>query len=319
MGKRLKKKELDMTTDDIENSSSGHKLGQLVGDWFQDSFVMPLLKDVASTLNLYLDHRNAIRAPSVRGSKLLWADEEANHVDYDFVMELGGSDQTRGVPVAFFECFWRRGSRHSKDKARDDSGKLMPMRTTYPTARFLGIVASGDFTRPAMELIESRRITLFYVPKVKIIETFLSFGMVMDYDDRAKEEVKAEIARAFGSALTLELRDKAARQLRSNLGVAAVQGYVASVRAALSAAPLEFRIFAQMRSVPVVFKSIALVSEFLANKEPAFEFGRNAEHYTYQVTYSDGTEFVRETLTIEELRTLHEMISALSAHMEHVR
>jgi hypothetical protein len=288
-------------------------------NWFQDSFVMPLLKDVASTLHLYLDHRNATRATSVRGSKLLWADEEKNKVDYDFVMELGGSDEIRGVPVAFFECFWRRGARHSKDKARDDSGKLMPMRHTYPTARFLGIVASGDFTSPAKELIESRRIALFYVPKQKIIETFNALGMQMDYEDRAKEDIKAGIARRFDAALTPKIKIRAAHYLRDSLGKTATRGFVASVRAALSAAPLEFRIFAQRRSTPVVFKSVALVAEFLENKNPHFEFGTQEEHFTYQVTYSDGSEFVRESLTLEELRVLHKMIAALCAHMEKVR
>jgi hypothetical protein len=53
----------------------------------------------------------------VRGDKFLWADEDENAVDYDFVMELKGSAERLGIPVAFFECFWRRGSRHSKDKA----------------------------------------------------------------------------------------------------------------------------------------------------------------------------------------------------------
>lgn len=131
-------------TDDPGQSSAGHKLGQLVGDWFQDSFVTPLLKDVADRLGLFLDHRTCRRNPEMRGGRILWADEDGNQVDYDFVMELGGSAETRGIPVAFLECFWRRGSRHSKDKARDDSGKLMPMRSAYPTARFLGIVASGE-------------------------------------------------------------------------------------------------------------------------------------------------------------------------------
>lgn len=37
-------------TEEKEQSSAGHKLGQLVGDWFQDCFVMPLLQEVAERL-----------------------------------------------------------------------------------------------------------------------------------------------------------------------------------------------------------------------------------------------------------------------------
>ena len=95
--------------------------------------MLPLLQKVAERLKLYLDCR--FRKRKARTSdKIIWKDEDDNEVDYDFVMELDGTDETRGIPVAFFECFWRRGARHSKDKARDDSGKLMPMRDVHPTA-----------------------------------------------------------------------------------------------------------------------------------------------------------------------------------------
>lgn len=171
-----------------QHASAGHKLGQLVGDWFEQYFVRPMLDEVAGRLKLYLDHR--FRSRPARGDKLIWRDEEGNAVDYDFVLELNGTEASLGIPVAFLESFWRRGKRHSKDKARDDSGKLMPMRDVYPTARFLGIIAGGDFTAPARELIRSRGIDLFYVPKDKIVATFDALGLRMDYPDRSTEEVK---------------------------------------------------------------------------------------------------------------------------------
>ena len=142
-----------------EMSSAGHKLGQLIGDWFEKDFVFPLLNEVAQKLDLFLDNRFVDRP--ARGDKIVWCDIDGNGVDYDFVLELGGTKDQMGIPVAFVECFWRRGSRHSKDKARDDSGKLMPMRIVYPTARFLGIISAGDFTEPARDLVRSRDIDLF--------------------------------------------------------------------------------------------------------------------------------------------------------------
>lgn len=137
-----------------ESGSAGHKLGQLIGDWWERYVVLPLLQDVANELNLFLDNRFTNR-PNRGSEKIIWKDDEGNQVDYDFVLELGGSVQKTGTPVAFFEVFWRRGARHSKDKARDDSGKLTPMRDTYPTARFLSIAAGGEFTGPAKTLVRS--------------------------------------------------------------------------------------------------------------------------------------------------------------------
>ena len=218
------------------NASAGHALGQIVGDWFQDYFAQPLLFEVADKLRLYLDHR--VRVRPARSAKILWKDEEQNAVDYDFVMELDGSDAEQGIPVAFFECFWRRGSRHSKDKARDDSGKLMPMRDTYPTARFLGIVASGDFTGPARTLVQSRQIDLFLVTKQKMIEAFAAFNIKIDYPDRTPEEEKALLVEAVKTALLEEgIRQRIAQKLRELITEPVLKGYTTRVLGSLAALP----------------------------------------------------------------------------------
>ncbi len=180
-------------------ASAGHHLGQMVGDWFEEHFVLPMLSEVAERLELYLDHR--FKKRPARGAKLVWRDQDGNAVDYDFVMELGGSDSELGIPVAFIESCWRRGSRHSKDKARDDTGKLLPMREMYPTARFLGVVVGGDFTAPARELVRSREIDLLYVPKDKIVSAFQNAALVVDYLDNFVRASQARISPRFCARL----------------------------------------------------------------------------------------------------------------------
>ena len=293
------------------NASAGHKLGQLVGDWFEGYLVLPLLTSVADGLRLYLDHRFHERR--ARGEKIYWTDEEGNTVDYDFVMELAGSEDTMGAPVAFFECFWRRGSRHSKDKARDDSGKLAPMSLVHPTARFLGIVAAGDFTQPAHHLVLSRGIDLFYVPKDKVIASFAAIGMQVDYPDKAPEDEKQRLVREFEGALTNRAKRKAADKLRALLGKPAIDTYVDRVRAARGAIPQEIRFFARHDSAPRIFETIPGATEFL--KSPDFDFGNPAETYLYQITYSNGAEFERQVDSLEGLRRLHEQTDLLAAHM----
>lgn len=303
---------------DKEQSSAGHKLGQLVGDWFQDYFAAPLLQEVADKLGLYLDHRHITRNPMVRKDKLVWKDIDSNSVDYDFVLELGGTPDQRGIPVAFFECFWRRGARHSKDKARDDSGKLLPMRATYPTARFLGIVAGGEFTRPARELVESRRINLFYIPKAKIVETFSAMAMPIDYDDKASEASKFAIADAFERALTTSAKQEAAQKLLLAISDTAIRGYIAGVQAALSSAPLEFRLIGIKQSKPLFFDSVDKMTAFLHSQNPSFDFCDSVEHFIYQIDYSDGTAFEREVTSFDELLKLHREIAVLTAHMANI-
>jgi hypothetical protein len=274
--------------------------------------VLPLLQRVADHLALYLDHR--FRKRKARASdKVIWQDEEGNAVDYDFVLELDSTEATRGIPVAFFECFWRRGARHSKDKARDDSGKLLPMRAVYPTARFLGIVAGGDFTGPARTLVQSRQIDLFYVPKAKIVSAFARYKLQIDYPDKLPEAKKAELADAFARGLTARVKRGAAAKLRELVGETSLNSYVDRVRAALGALPQEIRFFARRQSRPAVFETIAEATAFLAN--PEFDFSAPVESFVYEITYSDGTEFERPVGSLDELRSLHQQIERLSQHM----
>jgi hypothetical protein len=298
-------------TDD-ELASSGHSLGQKVGDWLEQHFVLPLLSEVADQLRLFLDHRFRDRVARA-GNKIIWKDEYDNEVDYDFVMELDGTDDHIGIPVGFFECFWRRGKRHSKDKARDDSGKLRPMRDAYPTARFLGIIAGGDFTGPASALVQRNEIDLFCIPKAKIIASFQQNGVQIDYPDRLPEQQKAALMRAFDSAMTDAARKHIATTLCGLIGQTSISTYVDRVRAALGALPQELRFIAQHRSRPVVFESISEAAAFL--KAPIFDFGLPEESYIYEITYSDGTEFERAVRNLDDLRKLHHDIERLAQHV----
>jgi hypothetical protein len=294
-----------------ERASAGHKLGQLVGDWFEQYFVYPLLQRVADRLSLYLDSR--FRAREAGGGKLVWLDEDKNAVDYDFVMEMDGTAAERGIPVAFFESFWRRGSRHSKDKARDDSGKLLPMRNVHPTARFLGIVAGGDFTTPAKQLVQSRGIDLFYVPKAKIVSTFESLDMTMDYSDQASEKAKMRVLNEFERRLSEPAKLKAAVALRDSVGQPSLDSYFDRVRGALGALPQEIRFIARSDSSPAVFESIADASNFLKN--PEFGLDNPSQSFVYQVAYTDGSEFERAVSSLESLREVHFTIERLAQYV----
>ncbi len=297
-----------------KNASSGHKLGQLIGDWYEQYFVLPLLQKVGESLNLFVDSRFINR--SAREGKILWDDLDGNFVDYDYVLELGGSDKMSGIPVAFIECFWRRGSRHSKDKARDDSGKLMPMRETYPTARFLGIVSAGDFTKPARELVRSREIDLFYVPKDKIVSAFELCDLIMDYPDKLPEDEKADIVEIFNNKFVADKKKAVQQALINLIGKATIESYVDRVRATLSALPQEIRFVLRHDSMPISFETVADATEFL--KSPAFNMSSPIESYLYQVTYSDGSEFEKSASNLEELKKLHEQIAILTEHMNNL-
>lgn len=284
-------------------SSSGHKLGQVVGDWFEETIAEGLLQSVASNLGLYLDHR--FRARESRNGKIIWSDLDGNGVDYDFVLELGGTDDKQGIPLAFFETFWRRGARHSKDKARDDSGKLVPMRDTYPTARVLGIISAGDFTQPAQELVRSRGIDLFYIPKNNICKAWADCGIPIDYADSASEQEKARIADNASSLLTRDKKLIIAERLVEIVGRSVLDSYIQRIIAGVAALPVKFQITSYLIGEPSVFDTAEEAKEFLLREYSHSSPDGMTHFFNYEVIFSDGNMFNRTHLSPSEALKLH--------------
>jgi hypothetical protein len=302
------------STDDTETlSSAGHRLGQVVGDWWETQVMYPLLKEVATSLNLFLDNRVVQR--SCRNDKVQWADIEGNFVDYDYVLELNGSANSKGIPVAFLESFWRRGARHSKDKARDDANKLLPMRDTYPTARFLAIAACGEFTEPAREYVRSRNVELFFISKEKIIEAFSSIGATIDYPDSLPEPKKMELVRDLESKFTLANQKLAAVNLRKFAGQNAFNSFKQKIHSSLTSTPQEIRLYSLARFGPIVFNSIESASDFLSKPNPTFPANSKIAQYEYEVTFSDGSEFSREIKTFNDVVKVNNDILLLVNHL----
>ena len=296
------------------NASSGHKLGQIIGDWFEEYVALPILYSVANDLNLFLDSRFIRR--TCRGEKITWADQDGNIVDYDFVMELAGSDTKKGIPIGFFETFWRRGSRHSKDKARDDSGKLVPMRQTYPTSRFLGILSAGDFTRPAQELVTSRSIDLFYIPKNLIISSWEKNGLTIDYPDDLPEEKKSALVASVSSRIEdTEFLTNIAKDLADLVGDQVLQNYKSRLKYSISAPPMIYEITPIFIGEKRKFSKHDEIDDFLNSlKNISAEENKFKEMVSYNVVFGDGTIFVREKISTEEALELHKSVGEVQTH-----
>jgi len=294
-----------------KGASSGHKLGQLVGDWFEEKIAVYLLSRVANELNLFLDHRFITR--DCRSGKIIWEDLDGNNVDYDFVLELGGTNKNKGIPLAFFETFWRRGSRHSKDKARDDSGKLLPMRNTYPTARILGIISAGDFTKPAQELVQSRGIDLFYIPKANICEAWENSGIKMDYNDGASENEKSKITALAVKKLTKAKKEEIFSNLISSVGEAVFTSYVKRIVAGIAAIPIEYRITSIFIQEPVVFSTYEDAENYLTNEQFA-DVTTGNHFFRYEAVFSEGNIFERDNLSSKETIDLHAAVGEVAKY-----
>ncbi|HOY58392.1 MAG TPA: DNA methylase [Verrucomicrobiota bacterium] len=162
--------------------SLAHRWGQIIGDCFE-AFVRNILADVAQQHSLYLDFKRPRQARGGQG-KVTWQDGYGNKHDLDYVLERGGTEGARGVPVAFIESAWRRYTKHSKNKVQEIEAAVMPVALTFSRHQpFLGAVLAGEFTRNALAQLESKGFAVLHVPYESILTAFKELGIDASSED----------------------------------------------------------------------------------------------------------------------------------------
>lgn len=178
--------------------SYAHRWGQIIGDCFE-TFVREILEDVARRHGLYLDFKRPRKARGGQ-NKVTWQDGFGNRHDLDYVLERGGREDARGVPVAFIESAWRHYTKHSKNKAQEIEAAVMPVALTFARHQpFLGAVLAGEFTLNALQQLESKGFTVLHVPYESILAAFRELGIDASSEDgiggTTEEEFRAKIAK----------------------------------------------------------------------------------------------------------------------------
>lgn len=188
-------------------TSPGHKLGQLIGNFFEDFFSDRLI-NLAEKLGFYCDKKGL--RPKVRDKKrkVMWTDSEGNGHDLDYVFEKNGTMDEKGEPAAFIELAWRRYTKHSRNKAGEIEAALVPLGNTYRnTCNFLGAILGGEFTEGARIQLASHKINILYIPYRKIVEAFLTKGIDLDYPEDATNEQKYKLIQAWEKLSEGDIKD----------------------------------------------------------------------------------------------------------------
>lgn len=161
--------------------SPAHRFGQIVGEVLEQA-TLPMLRDFARQHGLYLDKKG--RRPCRGGLKCRWRDLNGNFHDLDYVLEKGGSAHKIGMPAAFIETAWRRYTKHSRNKAQEIQGALLPLVETYRTAGpFMGAILAGVFTEGALTQLRSLGFTILYFPYESFVTVFRRFGIDASFDE----------------------------------------------------------------------------------------------------------------------------------------
>jgi len=175
--------------------SPSHKFGQIIGDVLEEA-IEPLLRGFAQDHGLYLDRKGPRTAR--KGKSVSWTDASGNKHDLDFVLEKGGTDSEIGTPVAFIETAWRRYTKHSRNKAQEIQGAILPLVTTHRhVAPFIGVILAGVFTEGALAQLRSLGFTAIYFPYETVIQAFRCAGIDASFHEKTPDSAFAKKVRAW--------------------------------------------------------------------------------------------------------------------------
>lgn len=174
-------------------TSYSHKLGELIGDFFEDSIIQ-YLNPIVTQKGYYLDYKHP--RPARNGKReVLGTDLEGNRHKLDIVIEKNGSETQMGKPIAFIEMAWRRYVKHSKAKVQEIAGAIMPLvRTYHQQAPFYAAVLSGEFTDNAINQLKSQGFYVLYFTYKEMTEIFATAGISILWEENSEESVMKKIA-----------------------------------------------------------------------------------------------------------------------------
>ncbi len=166
--------------------SPSHTFGQKIGELLEQ-LLHPLLLQVAEKHGLYLDYQHA-RAARASRKKVAWKDNKGNSHDLDFVLEAGGSESEIGTPRAFIECAWRSYTKHSRNKAQELQGAIIPLAETFHRHHpFLGAVLAGVFTEGSLSQLRSHGFGILFFPQRSIVSAFAVVGIDAFFDEKTPD------------------------------------------------------------------------------------------------------------------------------------
>jgi hypothetical protein len=281
--------------------SPAHKFGQILGDVFEAS-VEPVLRDFARGHSLYLDKKGP--RPARTGKKVTWTDRYGNAHDLDFVLERGGTPSRIGTPVAFIETAWRRYTKHSRNKAQEIQGALLPLIETYRNAApFMGAILAGVFTNGALTQMKSLGFSVLYFPYETVIEAFGHVDIDAFFDEQTPD---AEVARKVRAWEALPKRKRNAVTMGLiEIERAEVQEFIGALgRAAVRRIEL-IRVL-PLHGTPSELSSIDDAISFIQSYEDQRTLGP-AVRYEIQIRYSNDdrieAQFGDKPRAIEFLHT----------------
>ena len=263
--------------------SPAHKFGQIIGDVLEVG-IEPVLRDFASGNGLYLDTKGH-RPARGRKKKVSWTDRFGNTHDLDFVLEREGSPEVVGTPVAFIESAWRRYTKHSRNKAQEIQGAVLPLRSSYKrVAPFTGVILAGVFTEGAIQQLESQDFTVLYFPYKSVVEAFSRVGIDAFFDEDTSDNEVLQRVRAWERLSPIDRQTVSMSVIEAN--IESVNRFMSRLRQSVERRVSSVRIV-PLHGSPIERNSIEQAIQFVTSYDES-DVGIEFVRYEIQVEFDNG-------------------------------
>ena len=290
--------------------SLAHRWGQIIGDGFE-MFVRNVLGEVTKRHGLYLDYKKPRGTRGGQG-KVTWQDGYGNKHDLDYVLERGGTDAALGTPVAFIESAWRRYTKHSKNKVQEIEAAVMPIALTFSRHQpFCGAVLAGEFTRNALQQLESKGFGVLHVPYASILSAFAEVGIDASSEDGTDGTTEAQFREKISgwkSQTQPAATDKLVAQWNRRHATE-ITRFVERLESSLTRRVLSVRLIV-LRGRAVEYEDIPSAIDYLIDEENSYrlrENGDEREAFELQVRFNTDARieasFTKRAEAIAFLRT----------------
>lgn len=264
--------------------STSHKFGQIVG-WILENTVEPFLSEFALKHNLYLDKKGTRKS---RGSKqkVSFTDTYGNQHDLDFVLEKNGSEDHVGRPFAFIEVAWRRYTKHSRNKAQEIQGAIIPLKEKYKNDNpFLGVILAGIYTEGALKQLKSLGFEIIYFEYETVIQAFKHVGIDVIYEENTTEKEFKDYISAW-EKLPEEEKERASQKL-TEINKDKINAFIKALEHKLD------RQISFIRILPLYGKSFDLYSvetaiNFIETYQEQNELSLNFTKYEVEIRYNNN-------------------------------
>ena len=263
--------------------SSAHRFGQVIGNLLEE-ILLPVLQEFAERRGLFLD-RHGKREGVRKGSKLSWKDHFGNSHDLDFVIEKDATATQQGRPVAFIEAAWRRYTKHSKNKAQEIQGAILPIAEAYKRDKpFLGAVLAGEFTQPSLDQLASNGFNLVHIPYGTVVAAFSEANINVRFDEQTPDREFAQCVDEI-EALPDHERKRIKTKLRE-LNAAEFDRFFSALARKLDRL-VERVIVLPLFGTPSPFTSVKDARGFIENFDPSAK-PTNFQKYEVIVSFANG-------------------------------